>query len=79
MYKQRQYEEDSAGGMTVALETEEQLANKAREAVAGFRQAVLRGDNVAPWVTKLVEDLNRHSDMSMVAVGWLLKEKGVLK
>jgi hypothetical protein len=77
--KRRQYEEDSSGGMTVAFEAEEKLAHKARAAVANMRQDILRGDNVAPWVTQLVEDLDRHTDMSMVAVGWLLKEKGVLK
>ena len=55
------------------------LAEKARKIVVGLRRDIASGKKVAPWVTQLIADLDRHDDMSFVAVGWLLQDRGVLK
>ena len=72
-------QEQFLSNVSTQFVAEEKLATAATGAVANMRKAILRGDSTAPWVTKLIEDLDRHTDMSMVSVGWMLKEKGVLK
>lgn len=53
------------------------LGEKAAKYLATTRAKILGGAKVTPWMDQLLEDCNRHTDISMVAVAWVMQEHGL--
>ena len=61
------------------MQRESDIAALAEQKLAKAREALLQGKKLEDWVAKLIDDCNRHPDMSMVSVAWVMQDRGVIQ